>query len=79
MLHIVGVNTFRVSQEYKGLYMLDDGELLQVFSKCKELGALVTTLSENGHVIEAVTIGVVHMCVCVRTCVCVCEAAYRNT
>ncbi|KAF6026265.1 DPYS [Bugula neritina] len=48
-----GVNTFRVSQEYKGLYMLDDGELLQVFSKCKELGALVTTLSENGHVIEA--------------------------
>ncbi|XP_067935676.1 dihydropyrimidinase-like [Watersipora subatra] len=47
-----GVNTFRVTQEYKDLYMLNDGELLQVLKKCKDLKAFVTVLAENGHVIE---------------------------
>ena len=53
---IVGVNTFRVTQEYKDSYMLDDGELLQVFKKCKDLGAYVTTLAENGHIVDKVSL-----------------------
>ena len=43
-----------MSQEYKDLYMLDDGELLQVFRNCKKLGAFVTALAENGNIIEKV-------------------------
>ena len=53
---IIGVNTFRVTQEYKDSYMLDDGELLQVLKKCKELGAYVTTLAENGHIVDKVSL-----------------------
>ena len=36
--------------------MLDDGELLQVFKKCKDLGAYVTTLAENGHIVDKVSL-----------------------
>ena len=50
------MNTFRVTQEYKDSYMLDDGELLQVLKKCKELGAYVTTLAENGHIVDKVSL-----------------------
>ena len=57
---IVGVNTFRVTQEYKDSYMLDDGELLQVFKKCKDLGAYVTTLAENGHIVDKVSLSDFH-------------------
>ena len=43
-----------MSQEYKDVYMLDDTELLQVLKKAKELRALTTSLSENGHIIDKV-------------------------
>lgn len=34
--------------------MLDDGEMLEVFKKTKELGALAQVHAENGHVIDQV-------------------------
>ena len=40
--------------------MLDDGELLQVFKKCKDLGAYVTTLAENGHIVDKVSLSDLH-------------------
>lgn len=35
-----GINSFKVFMAYKGLYMLDDTELYEVFETCKELGAV---------------------------------------
>lgn len=52
---LIGVNSFRVTQEYKDIYMLDDGELLHVFKKVKDLRALAQCLSENGHIIDKVS------------------------
>ena len=34
--------------------MLDDGEMLEVFKKSKELGAIAQVHAENGHVIDQV-------------------------
>jgi len=47
-----GINSFKVFQAYKDVFMLDDGEMLEVFKKSKELGALAQVHAENGHVID---------------------------
>lgn len=51
---ITGINSFKVFQAYKDVFMLDDGEILEVFKKTKELGALAQVHAENGHVIDQV-------------------------
>ena len=37
---------------YKGVFMLRDDEIYQVFKRCKELGALAQVHAENGDVID---------------------------
>lgn len=51
---LAGINSFKVFQAYKDVFMLDDGEMLEVFKKTKELGALAQVHAENGHVIDQV-------------------------
>ena len=51
---VVGINSFKVFQAYKDVFMLDDGEMLEVFKKSKELGAIAQVHAENGHVIDQV-------------------------
>ncbi len=36
---------------YKGVFMLQDDEIFQVFAKCRELGAIAMVHAENGSVI----------------------------
>ena len=36
---------------YKDVFMLKDDEIFQVFTKCRELGALAMVHAENGSVI----------------------------
>jgi len=46
-----GVNSFKVFMAYKGVFQLSDAELYQVFTKCKELGAVAQVHAENGDVV----------------------------
>eukprot|EP00731_Ephydatia_muelleri_P016546 Em0009g970a len=46
-----GVNSFKMFLAYKDVFMLRDGELLEVFARCKELGALAQVHAENGDII----------------------------
>ncbi|CAF4197662.1 unnamed protein product [Rotaria socialis] len=46
-----GINSFKVFMAYKGVFMLQDDEIFQVFSKCRELGAIAMVHAENGSVI----------------------------
>lgn len=46
-----GVNSFKVFMAYKGLYMLTDTELYEVFTRCKELGAVAMVHAENGDIV----------------------------
>lgn len=36
----LGVNSFKMFMAYKGLYQMNDTELLEVFERCRELGAI---------------------------------------
>lgn len=51
---LVGINSFEVFHAYKGVLMLDDSDVLKVFSKAKELGSLAMAHCENGEIIEQV-------------------------
>ena len=35
-----GVNSYKMFMAYKGVFMLQDNEMIQTFQKCKEIGAL---------------------------------------
>ncbi|XP_009680619.1 dihydropyrimidinase isoform X3 [Struthio camelus] len=46
-----GVNSFKMFMAYKDLYMINDEELYEAFSQCKELGAIAQIHAENGELI----------------------------
>jgi dihydropyrimidinase len=46
-----GINSFKTFLAYKDVFMLRDDELLEVFARCKELGALAQVHAENGDLI----------------------------
>ncbi|XP_060072359.1 dihydropyrimidinase-like isoform X1 [Ylistrum balloti] len=46
-----GVNSFKVFLAYKDVFMLDDDEVYQTFTRCRELGAIGMVHAENGHLI----------------------------
>ncbi|XP_053571249.1 dihydropyrimidinase isoform X2 [Bombina bombina] len=46
-----GVNSFKMFMAYKDLYMVNDIELYQAFSCCKDLGAIAQVHAENGDLI----------------------------
>jgi dihydropyrimidinase len=50
MFHL-GINSFKVFMAYKGVFMLQDDEIFQVFTKCRELGGIAMVHAENGSVI----------------------------
>ncbi|XP_034936210.1 dihydropyrimidinase isoform X2 [Chelonus insularis] len=50
-----GVNSFKMFMAYKDLFMLRDPELIEVFTFCKELGAVAMIHAENGDIIAANT------------------------
>lgn len=54
LLFAAGINSFKVFQAYKDVFMLDDSEIYEVFKKTKELGAVAQVHAENGHVIDEV-------------------------
>lgn len=47
----IGVTSFKMFMAYKGLFMLNDGELYETFEKCRDIGALAQVHAENGEVI----------------------------
>ncbi|XP_069478233.1 dihydropyrimidinase-like [Ambystoma mexicanum] len=47
-----GVNSFKMFMAYKGLYMVNDMEMLATCSRCKELGAIAMVHAENGDLIS---------------------------
>lgn len=49
-----GINSFKMFMAYKDLWQLGDGELLESFKQCKEIGALAQVHAENGDVIKEV-------------------------
>lgn len=51
-----GVNSFKMFMAYKDLYMVNDEELYEAFSCCKELGAVAQVHAENGDLIALVSI-----------------------
>ena len=36
----VGINSFKMFMAYKDMLMINDGEMLEVFKTCKEIGAI---------------------------------------
>ncbi|KAM9199436.1 dihydropyrimidinase [Mergus octosetaceus] len=46
-----GVNSFKMFMAYKDVYMLNDEELYEAFSCCRELGAVAQVHAENGDLI----------------------------
>lgn len=48
----LGINSFKVYMAYSDSYMLHDDEIFQVFTKCRELGAIAMAHAENGLVVK---------------------------
>jgi len=46
-----GINSFKMFMAYKDVFMLNDEELFNSFSRCKELGALAQVHAENGELV----------------------------
>lgn len=47
-----GINSFKVFMAYRGVFMLEDDEMYDVFLRCKELGAIAQVHAENGAMVE---------------------------
>lgn len=47
-----GVNSFKAYMAYKDNLMLRDDDLIKVFKKCKEIGALAMVHAENGDLVD---------------------------
>lgn len=47
-----GINAFKCFMAYKDTLMLSDEELLGVFQKCRQIGALAMVHAENGDIID---------------------------
>lgn len=45
------LNSFKMFMAYKGVFMLNDGELMAAMSRCKQLGALPQVHAENGDLV----------------------------
>jgi dihydropyrimidinase len=46
-----GVMTFKCFMAYKGVFMVTDAEMFQIFKQCKKIGALAQVHAENGDAI----------------------------
>lgn len=46
-----GIASFKVFMAYKGLFMLSDWEMYEMFERCRDIGALAQVHAENGDVI----------------------------
>ncbi|XP_064556592.1 dihydropyrimidinase 1-like isoform X1 [Drosophila montana] len=47
----LGVNSFKMYMAYKGLYMLSDSELLDIFERIRSLNGVAMVHAENGDII----------------------------
>ncbi|RNA18617.1 dihydropyrimidinase-like isoform X6, partial [Brachionus plicatilis] len=43
-----GINSFKMFMAYKDAFMINDADMIKVFKKCKELGAIPMVHAENG-------------------------------
>jgi dihydropyrimidinase len=50
-----GVNSFKVFMAYKDVLQINDAEMIQVFKKCREVGALAQVHAENGDLVVEVS------------------------
>ncbi|XP_012162731.1 dihydropyrimidinase isoform X2 [Ceratitis capitata] len=51
MCEELGVNSFKMFMAYKGLYQLNDSELLEAFERIRSLNAVAQVHAENGDII----------------------------
>jgi dihydropyrimidinase len=47
-----GISSFKVFMAYKGLAMLDDGQLFSILEQSASLGSMLCVHAENGHLID---------------------------
>ena len=47
-----GVNSFKCFMAYKDAFMIKDEDLIKLFKRCKELGAIALVHAENGDLID---------------------------
>lgn len=49
--HLLGISSFKMFMAYKGVFQLNDAELYEAMSRCKEIGAVSQVHAENGDVV----------------------------
>lgn len=47
-----GVNSFKCFMAYKDSFMINDADMIKLFKKCKELGAIAMVHAENGDLVD---------------------------
>jgi dihydropyrimidinase len=47
-----GVNSFKCFMAYKDSFMISDADMIKLFKKCKELGAIAMVHAENGDLVD---------------------------
>lgn len=53
MVEKEGITSFKTFMAYKGALMIDDGQMIELMKRVKELGGLVTAHATNGDMIDA--------------------------